>query len=154
MTEQIKPKRCGENTWYIPNQKGFVPKFEGIYWYCASHGGPWKATNCSSFDYALVEVGNCFETEQEAIDAFVKPADPTPLTWDELCEICFQSSREKDNPVQIYYLDIKHPSRPVKYVSVSAVSVMEYGVNNFNAGVRYWRSKESLVAWVKQQKGE
>ena len=151
MTEQIKPKQCGENAWYIPNQKGFVPKFEGIYWYCASHGGAWKATNCSAFDYALVEVGNCFETEQEALDAFVKPADPTPLTWDELCEIA-----KANDCFHVYMLRLTKWSDGAYSNSASVIvvdTVHKYGRLDFEVN-KYWRSKESIEAWIDQQKGE
>ena len=151
MTEQIKPKQCGENAWYIPNQKGFVPIVGQIYCALTSYGAASFVHTDSLYDYAAIDAGNCFETEQEALDAFVKPADPTPLTWDELCEIA------KDNDCfHVYMLRLTKWSDGAYSNSASVIvvdTVHKYGRLDFEVN-KYWRSKESLEAWIEQQKGE
>ena len=149
MTQQIKAKQCGENAWYIPNQKGFVPKIHEAFWYCrAEYAIVGRTLNFYvATDYALINEGNCFETEQEALDAFVKPADPTPLTWDELCEI--HNSEDK----RIFFLHSRGHRNPfIEWIFTQ--EVFENGELFFNSERKYWRSKESLEAWIEQQKGE
>lgn len=84
MTEQIKPKQCGKTAWYIPNQKGFVPNIREQYWVIDSDLDPRQLRHTGSFcDYSLIDAKNCFETEQEAIDAarlYSIAFAPTPLT--------------------------------------------------------------------------
>ena len=55
MTQQIKPKQCGENTWYIPNQKGFVPKIGGHYYYCQADSGVGIGKVIFASDYAMID---------------------------------------------------------------------------------------------------
>jgi hypothetical protein len=145
MTQQIKPKQCGENAWYIPNQTGFVPSKNGGFWFCSQTGRVVQsAHHCYTTDYAYINSGNCFETEQEALDAFVKPVDPTPLTWDELCEIA-------DIDGSIYY------ARPIlgctEACETDAVEVKEAGQIHFQACCNLWRSEQALFAWFEKQKG-
>ena len=149
MTEQIKPKQCSENTWYIPNKKGFVPEIGGVYWYCSEDGKAYSTVRASTYDFAMIEVGNCFETKQEALDAFVmpKPVDPTPLTWDELCEIASEDAN----------FFVHHISRVLAiltYEETKAAWLKQLGKLYFDASGKYWRSKESLEAWIKQQIGK
>ena len=154
MTRDIKPKQCGEHTWYIPNQNGFVPKLWAWYWFCGSNGEAYKTQNYNAYDYAMIEDGNCFETVQEALDAFVKPVDPTPITWDELCEMeaaggypyCISPIRTFSEDTLGYVFD-------VGFASERADVIRKQGRILFEAN-KWWRSKESLQAWIEQQKGE
>ena len=149
MTEQIKPKQCGKTAWYIPNQKGFVPEMDGEYYYCREnidYAGLGRLRFTS--DYAMIEAGNCFETEQEALDAFVKPADTTPLTWDELCEI----HNSKDN--RVFCLNRFYGDRNFCINVISTDEIFGFGEILFNSDRKYWLSKESLEVWIEQQKGE
>jgi hypothetical protein len=149
MKENIKPKKCGENAWYIPNQKGFVPKIRSFYWVIDSDLCPRRLRHTGTFcDYALIYEKNCFETEQEAIDAFVKPVDPTPLTWDELCEI--HNSKDK----RIFFTQRRTGCRNPWVEWIFTEEVFENGEVFFNSERKYWRSRESLEAWIEKQKGE
>ena len=154
MTEQIKPKQCGENAWYIPNQKGFVPN--QTYWFCREDGTAYRTIHFTVYDYAMVDAGNCFETEQEARDAFVKPADPTPITWDELCKISDGydkaiAFKEFENIRPIWYIDTRFPTG---LSTIYPPSIVKRGRLTFEADVKYWRSKESFEAWIEKKKGE
>ena len=147
MTQQIKPKQCGETAWYIPNQKGFVPEIGSGYFIA---DGLNKVTMIihygDCFDYAAINEGNCFETYQEAIDAFVKPVDPTPLTWDELIKL--------DPMTDVSFLGFSR-GQLGEWIDltdeVRAFNVTRKGRLNFEVN-KYWRSKESLEAWIEQQK--
>ena len=146
MTEQIKPKQCGEKAWYIPNQKGFVPENGGEYFSVLYENNKFYASrnlhNCHTYDYAFINSGNCFETEKEAIDAFVKPVDPTPVNWDELCQIA-----KYDKQSQIF-------SIYDTFAGYNAGTVLGRGRLAFEAGQKYWRSRESAAAWIDQQRWE
>jgi hypothetical protein len=149
MTQQIKPKKCGENNWYIPNKKGFVPEIGDTYFY-----REWKNVlntrhNESLVDYALIGSGNCFETEQEAEDAEFNPVDPTPLTWDELCEIA-----KHDTQSIIFQIYQASGGVAVTRAYFNAGIVLAGGRLIFESGQKYWRSKESLEAWIEKQKGD
>jgi hypothetical protein len=148
MTEKIKPKQCGENTWYIPNQKGFVPKIGESFNYCESFGVFGTYHKGCAIDFGLIDAKNCFETYQEAFDAFVKPVDPTPLTWDELCEI--HNSKDK----RIFFADLRGGYQIPLIEWIFTDEVFEQGEILFKCRRRYWRSRESLEAWIEKQKGE
>ena len=155
MTQQIKPKQCGETTRYIPNQKGFVPSFLGRYWFCGAYygayGNAYQTVLGSPYDYAMIDSGNCFETEQEAIEALVKPADPTPLTWDGLCEI---ADIGEDAMVAMVNCFKKNSGEWVNsYKLRCAGTVRRMGRLNFSVN-KYWRDTDALEAWIEQQKGE
>ena len=158
MTEQIKPKQCGEKAWYIPNQKGFVPENGGEYFSVLYENNKFYASrnlhNCHTYDYAFINSGNCFETEKEAIDAFVKPVDPTPLTWDELLEMEAEGGYpytigrvcKFDRSMDGYVYEIGFTTERADEIRLSGKILF--------AANKYWRSKESLEAWIEQQKGE
>lgn len=151
MTQQIKPKQCGENTWYIPNQKGFVPKINKHFWLCdASRGVLEYRFNGHPALYALVGEGNCFETFQEARDAFVKPVDPTPLTWDELCAI---ADTGEDAMVAMLNCFMGSAGEWFSAPKVEyACTVRRQGGLNFEVN-KYWRGVDELSAWIEKQKG-
>ena len=69
----------------------------------------------------------------------------TPLTWDELCKLA-----SKFEMVH-YFLFRYHDIKPCE---IGAAYVQSLGKIRFEAGVKYWRSKESLEAWIDQQKGD
>ncbi len=154
MTQQIKPKQCGENNWYIPNQKGFVPKVGGGYFLHNGNGVSHGTHSGSWLDYALIDSGNCFETGQEALDAFVKPVDPTPLTWDELCEI----GDEGGYPYTLGHVsgfnnDTGEYVGEMCFTEERADDIRSRGRILFEAH-KWWRSLESIKAWIDKQKGE
>ena len=155
MTQNIKPKQCGENRWYIPNQKGFAPKIGVTYWACGAVGYPLSVYfSGDTFDYLCINSGNCFETKQEAIDAFVKPVDPTPLTWDELLEMeaaggypyTLGKVSKFNHYTGSYVVEMC-------FTTKRADDIRRSGRILFAAN-KYWRSKESLEAWIEKQKGE
>ncbi len=149
MTQHIKPKQCGENAWYIPNQKGFVPEIGEHYWVidedlkCRQlrHGG-------NFCDYALIDAKNCFETEQEARDAFVKPVDPTPVNWDELIEIEASGGYTYTlSHVSIFDHDAGGYVSEAGSTTEFAGYIMARGRLLFETR-KYWRSEESMQAWI------
>jgi hypothetical protein len=149
MTQQIKPKQCGKEAWYIPNQKGFVPEIGDKYW-AASSCGAYRSINTGGiYDYAAIEAGNCFETEQEALDAFYMPVDPAPLNWDELCEI---ADIGEDAMVALLNCFVTTYGELVNsYRLAYACSVRRKGRLNFEAN-KYWRGVDELSAWIEQKK--
>jgi hypothetical protein len=150
MTKQIKPKQCGENAWYMPNQKGFVPEIKEQYWFC-SHDGSENFFYHSglSNDYAAIDAGNCFETQKEARDAFVKPVDPTPITWDELCNI---DDIGEDAMVAMLNCFMGRAGEWVSAPQVEyACTVRRQGGLNFKVN-KYWRGVDELSAWIEKQK--
>jgi hypothetical protein len=147
MAQQIKPKQCGETAWYIPNQAGFVPEINEQYWLCSHDGSESSLNFCGlSNDYAMIEVGNCFETRKEARDAFVKPVDPAPVNWDEFCEIVNASG-------DLHWLTVSNDG-VITHYTVRTSPSDDLNRMNFESGMRLWRSKESLEAWIDKQKGD
>ena len=154
MTDKIKPNQCGIDAWYIPNQNGLVPETNGEFWFCTYSGKVYQTNYRDAYYYALIEVGNCFETKKEALDAFVKPVDPTPLTWDELCEM----EAAGGYPYTLGRVSkFNHSMGSYVYemcVNTERADEIRLGGKILFAANKYWRSKESLEAWIEKQKGE
>jgi hypothetical protein len=79
----------------------------------------------------------------------IKPAvDPTPLTWDEIIKL--------DPMTDVSFLGFSRAqlgewidlTEEVRVFDVTRKGRLNFEVN------KYWRSKESLEAWIEQQKGE
>ena len=82
----------------------------------------------------------------------IKPAvDPTPLTFDEICGIV-----KLDDFSKVFMLGFSRGQlgegidilKEEYALAVRIMGRMHFEVN------KYWRSKESLEAWIYQQKGE
>ena len=153
MKEQIKAKQCGKTAWYIPNQKGFVPEIGSEYFVADAKNKAFKYLHYGEeCDYALIEVGNCFETEQEALDAFYMPVDPAPLNWDELCEIADNGEDEMVAALDCF-VAIHGGEWVNSFRHEYACSLRRKGRLNFEVN-KYWRGIDELSAWIEQQKGE
>ena len=150
MTQQIKPKQCGQNAWYMPNQTGFVPKIGQTYWAASSHGVHACRLHGTFYEYASIDAGNCFETEQEALDAFYMPVDPAPLNWDELCEIADNGEDEMVAALDCF-VAIHGGEWVNSFRHEYACSLRRKGRLNFEVN-KYWRGIDELSAWIEKQK--
>lgn len=80
-----------------------------------------------------------------------KKKDTTPLTWDEICEIV-----KFDDFSKIFMLGFSRGQLGECIDTLKeehALAVRIRGRLNFKVN-KYWRSKESLAAWIEQQKKE
>lgn len=79
----MKKIQVGENVWIKPSSYKAL-ELGSVYYYLVQTGHV-RSFFChgDDFDYAFMNSGNFFLTEEEAKAAIIKPVDKTPITYDQ-----------------------------------------------------------------------